>query len=122
MKRMLKKTLWAATMVLAVTGSYAQEATPDVWMKAAVSVLSRADVVADLMNARMSGVFDVISAGVFMFESRRGTVSVRLADGTPMASAMRTRREVSAGVLEARKSGELKKLNAEAFEFSYLAP
>jgi hypothetical protein len=123
MKRMLKNTIWAAAMAFTVTGSYAQEATPDVWMRAAVSVLSRAEVVADLMSARLGGVFDAISAGVWKFEPRRGMVTIRLADGTLlMDSAVPTRHEVSAGVLEARRSGEFSRLNAEAFDFSYHAP
>jgi hypothetical protein len=123
MKRMLKKALWAAAMAFTVTGSYAQEATPDVWMKVAISMLSRAEVVADLMSARLSGVFDAISAGAWKFEPRRGMVTIRLADGTLlMDSGAPARHEVSAGVREARRSGEFARLNAEAFDFSYHAP
>jgi hypothetical protein len=124
MKRMLKKTLLAAAMAFTVTGSFAQEATPDVWMKTAVSMLTRAEVVAGLMNARLSGVFDAISAGVWNFEPlRRGMVTIRLPDGTVLIeSSAPARQQLSASVIEARKSGEFARLNAEAFDFSYHAP
>ena len=94
---MQAKTLIAAA-ALAFVGAtaFAQEATSDDW-RAAPSTLSRAQVQADLQQARASGLTKAWSAGYME----------KLASG-------KTRAEVVAATIAARDSGELAAIGAEA--------
>src|SRR4051794_15716853 len=86
MKSKFITILTVATVTLG-TSVQAQEATPDTWITEARSTLSRASVLADLQSARLSGLFDAISAPVWSFEPmRRGTVAVRTVNGSEDSS------------------------------------
>jgi hypothetical protein len=77
-------------------------------------------VVADLLNARLSGLFDAISAPVWSFEPlRRGIVTVRLVNGIEeyVQPIVLSRADVRADVMRARESGELARGNAETYDF-----
>jgi hypothetical protein len=115
---MFIKILVAATVTLG-SSVQAQEATPDTWM-AARSSLSRASVVADLLNARLSGLFDAISAPVWSFEPlRRGIVTASLVNGIDesVRPIVLSRADVRADVMRAHESGELARGNAEVHDF-----
>ncbi len=90
----------AAVSLLSAGTSIAQEATPDSWLQTATSTKTRADVSAELMAARQSGLTRAWSAG-YMEPLRN--------------SALRA--EVKAQTLQAIASGELKAINAEVYSF-----
>jgi hypothetical protein len=98
-----KSLIAAATAAVALMGAasaFAQEATPDTWINEAASTKSRADVNAELRQARRDGTSKFGSAG-YMERSDAG----------------RTRLQVQAEVIAARRSGELAEINAEAHAF-----
>jgi hypothetical protein len=87
----------------AVGSAVAQEAGSDAWMNAA-STKSRAQVQAELAQARADGSIKAVSAGYI--ETLK-----------PAATAALTRAEVVATVKAARASGELDRIDAEAWNF-----
>ena len=93
----------AATSLLSSGAVFAQEATPDTWLQAAQSSKSRADVTAELIAARKSGLTRSWSAG-YMEPVRTHAL----------------RAEVRAQTVQAIRSGELKAINAEVY--GYTAP
>lgn len=94
---MQAKSLIAALALSAVAaGAFAQEATSDDW-KAVASTKSRAEVQAELQQARATGLTRSWSAGYI--EQLKST---------------KTRAEVVAATVAARDSGELAAINAEA--------
>lgn len=95
-----RNILAIATFALAAGGSaFAQEATSDAWMDAA-STKSRADVMAELKQARADGSIRAVSAGYL----------------NPIVS-QKSRADVRAEVLAAARSGELQRVDAEAYAF-----
>lgn len=98
---MTRKTLIvAATLAFAGATAFAQEATSDDWM-AIPAVKSRAEVRAELAQARKDGTIRAWSAGYI--ES---------------VKAPKTRAEVVSATLAARDSGELAAINGEVYRFS----
>jgi hypothetical protein len=92
--------LAAAALAFAAAGSaVAQEAGSDDWMNASVSQ-TRAQVQAELVQARADGSIKAFSAGYI-----------------PTLAAGATRADVAAGVRAARASGELDRIDAEAWAF-----
>jgi hypothetical protein len=90
----------AAIAFAAASGSaFAQEATADGWMNA-TSTKTRADVMAELKQARADGSIRAVSAGYL----------------NPIVG-QKTRAEVRAEVLAAARSGELQRVDAEAYAF-----
>ena len=90
----------AAFATFAVSGSaFAQEATSDAWMNAAATK-TRAQVGVELQQARADGSIKAGSAGYF----------------NPIVS-QKSRAEVRAEVLAAARSGELSRIDAEAYAF-----
>ena len=103
---MLNKSLFtviaiSAASLLAAGTAFAQEATPDTWMQASVSSKTRADVQAELVAARASGLINAWSAGYI----------------EPVRSQL-VRAEVRAATLRAVASGEVKAINAEVYSFA----
>ena len=91
-----------ATVVLAVVGAgsaIAQEATPDTWIDAATASKSRAQVQAELAQARKDGSVKAWSANY---------------DFVGRTSSAKSRDQVRTEALAARDSGELAAINAEA--------
>ena len=89
-----------AIATFAVAGSaFAQEATSDAWMDAAATK-TRAQVGAELKQARADGSIKAASAGYL-----------------PTVTVSKTRAEVRAEVLAAARSGELARIDAEAYAF-----
>ena len=91
-----KQFLAASAVALLGTSAFAQEATPDTWLQAAQSTVTRAQVSADLAAARASGLTKAWSAGYI----------------EPVRSSAQ-RAEVKAQTVQAIRSGELKAINAE---------
>jgi hypothetical protein len=87
-----------AAAVFAVFGAaaVAQEATPDTWMNVG-AVKSRAQVQAELAQARADGTIKATSLGYL-----------------PRIESTKTRQQVRAELLAARASGEYAAINAEA--------
>ena len=90
----------AAASLLSAGAAFAQEATSDAWMQAA-STKSRADVSAELVAARQSGLTKSWSAG-YMEPVRSHAL----------------RATVRASTLQAMQSGELAAINAEVYSFT----
>ena len=89
-----------ALATFAVAGSaFAQEATSDAWMNA-VSTKTRAQVGVELQQARADGSIRAVSAGYL----------------NPIVS-QKSRSEVRADVMAAARSGELARIDAEAYAF-----
>ena len=89
-----------ALATFAVAGSaFAQEATSDGWMNA-VSTKTRAQVAVELQQARADGSIKAVSAGYL----------------NPIIS-QKSRSEVRADVMAAARSGELARIDAEAYAF-----
>lgn len=92
-----------AIVTFAIAGAsgtaFAQEATSDAWMNAA-STKTRADVLAELKQARADGSIKAGGAGYL----------------NPIVS-QKSRADVRAEVLAAARSGELERLDAEAYAF-----
>ncbi|GAB4038988.1 MAG: hypothetical protein Fur0014_08330 [Rubrivivax sp.] len=101
---MKTSTLIAASLFAFAGAAFAQEATSDAWMSAAATK-SRAEVLAELQQARASGLTKSWSAGYI--EPLKATAS-----RTAVASAARS----------ARASGELERINAEAWHFDGQRP
>jgi len=91
----------AASSLLSAGAAFAQEATPDTWLHIAQSSKSRADVSAELIAARKSGLTKSWSAG-YMEPVRSHAL----------------RAEVRAQTVQAIRSGELKAINAEVYGFA----
>ncbi|GAB4117835.1 MAG: hypothetical protein Fur0014_19260 [Rubrivivax sp.] len=91
-----KTLIVPVALAFAAAGAFAQEASSDAWM-AATSTKSRAEVQAELQQARASGLTRAWSAGYL--EKLQTT---------------KTRAEVVAATIAARDSGELAAINAEA--------
>jgi hypothetical protein len=73
-----------------------------------------------LLNARLSGLFNAISAPVWSFEPlRRGIVTVRLVNGIEesVQPIVLSRVDVRTEVMRAQRSGELARGNAEVHDF-----
>lgn len=98
---MNRKTFIAAATLalLGATSAMAQEATPDTWQDIAVSK-SRAQVHAELLQARKDGITKAWSAGY-------------MEKLTPAKSREQLRNEVAL----ARASGELDAINGEVYHF-----
>lgn len=95
----------AAVAAFAGTAAFAQEATSDAWMNAA-STKTRAEVQAELQQARADGSIRFSRAGYF--ETLQSTKS---------------RDAVKAETMAARSSGELQHINAEVYGYEQvLAP
>ena len=90
-----------ATFALAASAgsAFAQEATSDAWMNA-VSTKTRAQVMAELKQARADGSIKAVSAGY-----------------VPTLVSQKSRAEVHREVLAAARSGELARIDAEAWLF-----
>ena len=99
-KQVLAVTAVAAAAVLSAGSALAQEATPDNWTQITASK-SRADVRAELVEARRTGLTRAWSAGYI----------------EPLRS-QRVRAEVKADTARAIASGELKAINAEVYNFT----
>ena len=107
---MLNKSLFtvlaiSAASLLAAGTAFAQEATPETWMQASISTKTRADVQADLVAARASGLTKAWSAGYM----------------EPVRSHL-VRADVKSATLRAVNSGEVKAINAEVYSFVPAAP
>ncbi len=97
-----KQFIAATTIALLSSGAaFAQEATPDTWLQTAHSSKSRADVSAELVAARQSGLTKSWSAGYM----------------EPLRSHA-LRAEVRAQTVQAIRSGELKAINAEVYGYT----
>lgn len=96
-----KQLIVASATAFVAAGAFAQEATPDAWMKAAADK-SRAQVAAEMAQARKDGTIKAVSATY---------------DFVTIVPAVKSRDQVRAEVLAARDSGELAALNGEAQEF-----
>ena len=95
----------AAVAAFSGTAAFAQEATSDAWMNAA-STKSRADVTAELQQARADGSIRFSRAG-FIEALQSG----------------KSRDAVKAETMAARRSGELEHINAEVYGYEpALAP
>ena len=99
-RQLLAVAAIAAASLLSAGAAFAQEATPDTWLQVQ-STKSRADVQAELVAARQSGLTKAWSAG-YMEPVR--------------SSALRA--TVKASTLQAIASGELKAINAEVYSFT----
>lgn len=89
------------TALIALFGAgaaVAQEATPDTWIAAGATTKSRADVQAELAQARRDGSIKAASAGYL-----------------PRIASTLSREQVRADVAAARASGELAALNGEVY-------
>jgi hypothetical protein len=121
-----KSATLTATLMLSLLAAavQAQEATqPDAWLSDFRSERTRADVHAELMQSRASGEALMLASEAHAFMPlRRGTVSVRIADTMPktepMMSSDATRTEVQLALYRAHASGELARLNGEAWDFT----
>lgn len=101
----MKTSSLIAVVALAFAGSaFAQEATSDAWMNAAATK-SRAEVQAELQQARASGLTKSWSAGYI--EKLNSTQS---------------RADVALAARTARASGEADRINAEAWHFGNQLP
>lgn len=106
---MLNKSLIAvltvsAASLLAAGSAFAQEATSDSWMQS-TGTMTRADVQAELVAARQSGLTKSWSAGYI----------------EPVRSQL-VRAQVKADTLRAMASGEVKAINAEVYSFAPTEP
>ncbi len=90
----------AAASLFSAGAAFAQEATSDAWMQTA-GTKSRADVSAELVAARQSGLTKAWSAGYM----------------EPLRSHA-LRATVQASTLQAVQSGELAAINAEVYSFT----
>ena len=90
----------AAIALLSSGAAFAQEATPDTWLQTAVSSKTRAEVQAELVSARASGLTKAWSAGYI--EPQRSQLA---------------RANVKAATLRAIHSGEVDAINAEVYSF-----
>lgn len=100
MNTMTTKMLGLATVLLAA-GAGAQEADSDAWMTAEPSQRSRAEVRAELEQARAGGGYATMHAEAWM----------------PGYGTVRERAAVVAELRHARASGDLERLNAEVYAF-----
>lgn len=96
----VKTLIAAAALAFVGATAFAQEATSDDW-KAIASSKSRAEVQAELQQARASGLTKSWSAGY-----------------VEKLNSSKTRAEVIAATIAARNSGELEAIDSEAFAFS----
>jgi len=87
----------SAIALLGSTTAFAQEATPDTWLQAAQSTKTRAEVGAELVAARASGLTKAWSAGYI----------------EPVRASNVQRADVRSQTLQAIRSGEVKAINAE---------
>ncbi|MEP7280360.1 MAG: DUF4148 domain-containing protein [Rubrivivax sp.] len=88
-----------ATFTFAAGSAFAQEATSDAWMHASATK-TRAQVQAELVQARADGSIKAVSAGY----------TEKLVSSHPRA-------DVAAAAAQALRSGEIDRLNAEAYSF-----
>jgi hypothetical protein len=98
------KTILMTVLSTLTLSAYAQEATPDTWMNASRSVASRAEVRAEAMQMRASGILASRDDPGYL----------------PTIAHPRLRAEVVAELHSARQSGELAMLSAEAHNFAPL--
>jgi Zn-dependent M32 family carboxypeptidase len=96
----VKTFIAAAALAFVGASAFAQEATSDAWMGAAATK-SRAEVQAELQQARATGLTKSWSAGYI--EKLNGS---------------KTRAEVVAATIAARDSGELESIDSEAYAFN----
>lgn len=96
----VKTFIAAAALAFVSATSFAQEATSDAWMNASATK-SRAEVLAELQQARASGLTKAWSAGYI-----------------EKLSASKTRAEVVAATIAARDSGEIEAIGGEAHAFN----
>lgn len=101
----MKTSSLIAIVALAFAGSaFAQEATSDAWMGAAATK-SRADVQAELQQARASGLTKAWSAGYI-----------------EKISSTQSRADVALAARTARANGDAERMNAEAWHFEGQLP
>jgi Domain of unknown function (DUF4148) len=101
----MKTSSLIAAVALAFAGTaFAQEATSDAWMYAGAT-LTRAQVQADLQQARASGLTKVWSAGYI-----------------EKLGSSQSRAEVALATRAARASGEADRIGAEAWNFGESLP
>ena len=96
-----KQFFAAAAIAVLGTSAFAQEATPDTWRDVQLSK-SRAEVQAELAQARQDGTIKAWSAGYI----------------EPLKGSLKSRAEVRAEVELARHSGELQAINGEVYQFT----
>jgi hypothetical protein len=94
-----RTTLVSVALALVAGSAFAQEATSDDWLNAPATK-TRAQVQAELAQARADGSIKAFSAGYI-----------------PTLATTATRAEVAATVQAARSSGELDRIDAEAWAF-----
>lgn len=104
-KQVLAVTAVAAVALLSAGTAFAQEATPDTWLQSVVSTQSRAEVRAELVAARQSGLTKAWSAGYI----------------EPLRSHQ-VRAQVKAETVRAIATGEVKAINAEVYSFAPVLP
>lgn len=95
----------AAATLFSAAGALAQEATPDTWLQQSTSLMTRAQVSAELAQARASGLTRSWSAGYI--ETVRQP---------------QLRATVKAQTLQAIASGEVAAMNAEVYSFTPRQP
>ena len=95
-----KQLFAAAAFALIGSTSFAQEATSDAWMNVS-SIKSTAQVAAELAQAKQDGSIKASSAGY-----------------TNPVGVSKTRAEVMAETVAARRSGELDAINSEVYAFN----
>ena len=95
-----KQFIAAATLTVIGLSAFAQEATPDTWMREAGASKSRQEVLAELQAARKDGTTNAVSANY---------------DFVRRSPSVKTREEVRAELAQARASGEYAAMNSEAY-------
>lgn len=101
------KTIVTMVLMTCALAASAQGIPQNAWIDASRSVLSRAEVLAELQRSRASGEFEALQAEAYAF----GT-AVR---DTGHAERPLTRAQVVAELQRSRLSGEFEALNAEAY-------
>ena len=97
-----KQLIAAATLTVIGLSAFAQEATPDTWMREARASKSRQEVLAELQAARKDGTINAVSENY---------------DFVRRSPSVKTREEVRAELAQARASGEYAAVNSEAYAF-----
>lgn len=97
-------TLIVSVLALTGTVAFAQEATPDDWLKIG-STKSRAEVQAELQQARQDGTMRRLRAGY-----------------NETINFSKARAQVAAETIAAQQSGELAAINGEVYAFERVPP
>jgi hypothetical protein len=97
-----KQLIAAASLTIVGLSAFAQEATPDTWMRDAQASKSRNEVAAELQAARKNGTINAWSANY---------------DLVRHSPPVKTGEQVRAELAQARDSGEYAAVNSEAHAF-----